>query len=199
MKNLILLITTLVLATMFVACEQQELITDEFTNIAETSIQTADLSDESNAIVVSRNMAMSFTLYAGQDIEAGEVIVDIDEVGGKVTVTYNTYSNWVLGATHLYVGDCEELPLTNKGNPKIGHFPYGEEFDIAQFTATYEIPLADILQDDGCFCLAAHAELLKVRGSEGEGDDEETGWADWNTEFDGNRWGGFSEICLTGS
>lgn len=203
MKNLILL-TILALATMFVACEQQELLTEEFTNVAETSIPIADLSDESNAVGMSRNLSTVFTLYGGQTIEAGEVTLVIDEAAGTATITYTTNDNWTLGTTHLYIGDCDEMPMTRKGNPKIGHFPYTTEGELAQNEAGHSIQLADFLDKfeqtgvaSGCFCLAAHAELLRAASSnDTEGGSEETGWADWNTEFDGNRWGGYNEICL---
>lgn len=203
MKNLILL-TILALATMFVACEQQEIITDEIINVAETSIQMEGLSNESNAVGISKNLSTVFTLYAGQDIDAGEVTLVIDEAAGVARINYTTNGNWVLGTTHLYIGDCDEIPMTGSGNPKIGHFPYTTEGELAQNEAGHSIQLADFLDKfeftgvaSGCFCMAAHAELLKAAGSgDTEGDAEETGWADWNTEFDGKRWGGYNEICL---
>lgn len=69
----------------------------------------------------------------------------------------------------------------------------------------YTIPLSEVELTDGdggsgaasCAYVAAHAELHKSCSDEGsEGDAEETGYAAWDIEFEGNRWGGLVEYCF---
>jgi len=176
--------------TFFTACEQTEMITDD-------TIQTTNLQSRADAV---------YTLYAGQDIEAGTV--SITNTGTDLVVTYETNDCWSVGTTHLYVGTAEDLPMTGSGNPKHGKFPYAQEVEVPSNTATYTIPLADIEFTQqamaggsgvvNCLYVAAHAELHNdcFDGGEETGDKEETGYAAWDTEFDGERWGGLIEYCM---
>jgi hypothetical protein len=74
---------------------------------------------------------------------------------------YNTTGGWVMTETHLaVVSDPTLFPMTKTGNPKVGHFPYGEE-DI--FTETWEkiIELSVIPAVTGQeLFIAAHAVVL---------------------------------------
>ncbi len=195
--------------TFFTACEQTEMITDN-------TLKTVNLQDRADAV---------YTLYAGQDIEAGTVTVTSTDT--DLVVTYETNDCWSLGTTHLYAGTAEDLPMTGAGNPKHGQFPYAQEveedslgnpvelLDVVIFT----IPLSEIEMTEqamegvsaelSCLYVAAHAELYndcfvpetseEVEEDEDEvetGDEEETGYAAWDTEFDGNRWGGLIEYCM---
>ena len=65
-----------------------------------------------------------FPLYAGQDIPVGTVYVWND--GTNLTITYDTTdSDWVMTETHLAVVDkFDDFPMTKKGNPIPGQFPY---------------------------------------------------------------------------
>lgn len=48
-----------------------------------------------------------------------------------------------------------------------------------------------------CFIFAPHAELFKITAtSDTTTVQEETGWGEWTTEFDGSRWGGYNEFCF---
>lgn len=76
-------------------------------------------------------------LLAGQDIVAGTVTVTVIDDGEELwlCVTYDTYDteedNWKLVETHFAITAIAEfpdgIPQTKKGNPKVGHFPYGDD------------------------------------------------------------------------
>ena len=116
-------------------------------------------------------------LIAGQEVYAGQVLYANDE--NNLYVQYVTEGEWLLSEVHLYVGLYGELPIGKKGNPKIGHFPYAEEY-LETNTYTFTIPLDEIAGD--CFTIAAHAvvykevevyemdELTRIR-------EEETAWS----------------------
>jgi len=100
-----------------------------------------------------------FTLYAGQTIPVGTVTVSND--GDDLTVIYNTTDGWVMTETHLaVVTEYGDFPMTKKGNPKVGHFPYGGE-DI--FTETWKktIELEDFNAWQELY-IAAHVATEKV-------------------------------------
>ncbi len=205
MKKLFFL-AALCATTLFIACEQTEVITD-------TAMQSINLENRA---------AGTYTLYAGQDIEAGTVNVEV--IGEDLVVTYQTNECWSAGTTHLYVGTAEDLPLNGAGNPKHGQFPYAQEVEEDTLgnplelldVVTYTIPLAELEvtemeMEDGsgavsCVYIAAHAELYNdcyqetseepAEDAEDTGDAEETGYAAWDTEFDGSRWGGLIEYCF---
>ena len=57
-----------------------------------------------------------------------------------------------------------------------------------------DIPLSGA---KNCLTIAPHAELFKiVMDTDTTTTQEETGWAEWTTEFEGNRWGGYSQFCF---
>jgi len=100
----------------------------------------------------------SFTLYAGQDIRVGDVLVWNDE--DNLYVKYLiTDPDWCITETHLHVAaSFEDIPQTKKNNPIPGQFNYKEEHDcVTEYT--YTIPLTW----EPCteFYIAAHAEVIK--------------------------------------
>jgi hypothetical protein len=96
------------------------------------------------------------TLWAGQNIDVG--VVEVWNDGVELHVIYNTTDPWVMTETHLaVVTDINDFPTNKAGNPKVGHFPYGEE-NI--FTDTWEeiIELSAIPAGAGQeLFIAAHA------------------------------------------
>jgi hypothetical protein len=114
------------------------------------------------------------TLWAGQNIDAGKVIVAVE--GDKLIVTFVTHDSWVMNATHLYV---DTVPPEHSAP---GQFPYKHE-DLDGVTVDeYVIPLAEIgVGCDETVYLAAHAELYNPETGQ-----EETGWGE-GEEF-GNGW-----------
>lgn len=132
---------------------------------------------------------MEVTLWAGQNHNSGTVTVQNDS--DNLYVTYTTINGWQLQHTHLYVGHCDSIPTTNSGNPRIGHFPYSTPHNPRVTSFTYTIPLSDL---DDCFCVAAHAELVKVN-DDGEIIQTETGWGEGET-IGGNSWAMKFEYCI---
>jgi len=128
------------------------------------------------------------TLWAGQTIDAGDLLVSNDDF--FLYVTYATSGGWELQLTHLAVADdLSGIPQTKKGNPIPGRFAYAAEHDPTVTTYTYVIPLSDlgILADD-VLVIAAHAEVIN-------GDWEETAWAG-ELEFPGRNWATYIEYTL---
>ncbi|MHC4990631.1 MAG: hypothetical protein ACYTGC_06585 [Planctomycetota bacterium] len=132
------------------------------------------------------------TLFAGQTIDAGTVCVEI--VGSDLVVTYATTGGWELVETHLWVGtDIGDMPQTRKGNPRIGHFPYGFD-DLAGATSSaMAIPLEELgfqcPAENATIFVAAHAALRLSDG--GGGFQTETGWADGDRFVEQGSWGTF--------
>ena len=122
-----------------------------------------------------------FTLYADQDIDVGTVSVWDDCV--DLYVKYETTGGWVMTETHLaVVANSNDFPMTKKGNPIPGQFPYQCCYDETEeewlfvkkpedlvgtcdadgndllTEITYIIPLGS----DTELHIAAHASLLKL-------------------------------------
>ncbi len=129
------------------------------------------------------NYCTQVDLIAGQNYDSGNVEVVID--GENLLITYTMEGDWVLNASHLFVGDCSERPANKSGNPRIGHFPYSATHSQGTTSYTYSIPLATL---PNCLCIAAHAEVNGPSGNE-------TAWAD-GLPYGGNSWAMYFEYCL---
>lgn len=166
--------------------------------------------------------ASAVTLTAGQSIDAGEVTVTVIDDGGELwlCVTYETEDGWRLVETHFAITESPgDFPQTNKGNPKVGHFPYGDdelgEYDmdgnlIGGEVSYNECILLSELGVEGVAVgetvyIAAQASLLNldnIVGSVPDTDPEvfiyqqETGWGD-GTEFAEDRnWAMYFELVI---
>ena len=138
------------------------------------------------AVIVDCDTVFSTDLIAGQTNPIGSVTVSIS--GDNMLVSYLTTGDWVIDETHVFVGDCSDIPLSGGCNPQFGLFPYTMDHIPAIQSYTYEIPLATV---DSCFCFIAHAAVSNpVTG------DEETAIGNGDYDFPGNRWGWISTICL---
>lgn len=129
-------------------------------------------------------------LIAGQNMTSGSITVQND--ADSVYVTFATTNGWVLGKTHLYVGDLAGVPTTQSGNPQIGNFPYQHTFSPYVTSDTYAIAIADL---PPCFIVAAHAEthLLDANGNVIQ---TETSWGQ-GTQFNSSgSWAMYSEYCV---
>lgn len=163
----------------FFSCEKEELTpTDE-------APESTNVTLESTSPCGS---TMEQTLYAGQNIDAGTVSVSND--ADNLYVTYTATNGWEMVETHLYVGNCNEIPTSGNGNPQIGLFPYTEDHNPSVTNYTYTIPLADL---DDCYCVAAHTALVQY-DSQGNVIASETGWADGESMSDGS-WAMSFEYC----
>ncbi|WP_299437676.1 hypothetical protein [uncultured Aquimarina sp.] len=214
----------ILLVTISASCENETFTSIDQSNEIKTGVNVKMLTVSADGNPYTTN------LMAGQHHIAGTITVTSDGVNAYVTYktncssdegegdsssfkSTNTNGSWTLKATHLYVGTCEDMPMTKKGNPKIGKFPYKTEHFGGVNEYTYTIPLSDIGE---CFCLAAHAEVDCGECTEDNNDDdtdnpptatlksnddgnnycgEETAWATGDG-FPGNSWAMYTEICL---
>jgi hypothetical protein len=135
--------------------------------------------------------ATEVTLLAGQTMNAGTVSVTND--ANYYYVTYTTANGWLLTQTHLYVGNCANIPVNNPGNPIPGQFPYaGSHNNIT--TYTYQVPIAAIGAGN-CGCIAAHCVVVKLNSNGGVAS-QQTGWgAGTQINLGSGNWGTKFEYC----
>ena len=104
-------------------------------------------------------------------------------------VEYSTIGDWYLTETHLaVVTDWNDFPMTKKGNPKVGHFPYKHE-GLDSTYDEYIIPLEVDWELGTTLYIAAHAVVEKRLDTCVL--QEETAWANCggiNAFFPGNNW-----------
>ena len=129
---------------------------------------------------------LTSNLIAGQNYVAGQVSAHVE--GDLIIITYTTNEDWVINATHLSIGNCNEqwVPTTGSGNPKVGKFAHSSEHSegINQVSYTLEVGVIDYE-----FCFAAHAEVTGPTGNE-------TAWAE-GPAFSGNSWAMYVEALLS--
>lgn len=144
--------------------------------IEEESSNDLDLVEEESAVALTAGTravevpicldpcrdVQEVRLMAGQYYEAGKVYVVNNRE--NLYVAYETTGEWKMKAIHLYVGACDKLPVNKSGNLVPGQFPYKVEFDGLKTFYYVEIPLDTL--PEGCVCVAAHAEVVKVVNGE---------------------------------
>ena len=167
-----------VLMITLVSCQKQSV--SSITPIETSSYSIASASSNSFGCAATK---VSF--IAGQNIDAGTIEVSND--ANFIYVTYNTANGYVLTATHLFVGNCEIVPVNAKGNPVPGQFPYKNTHNnITSFT--YQVPISAIGLG-ACGCVAAHAAVVKL-DSKGLVVDAQTAWGAGTAITPGNgNWG----------
>jgi len=154
-----------------------------------------ELGSSQQEIIEINEDSTCVTLFAGQTVDAGQVCVSVDNTvdtsavcgagsAGVLSVEFLTSGGWELEEAHLAVGDeLADIPMTNKGNPKIGNFPYNSGDITGATSHTFSVPLCELGLDASLTeCdpvnafLAAHAALRKDNG---DGTYQtETGWGD---------------------
>jgi hypothetical protein len=128
---------------------------------------------------------VEITLWAGQDIDVGSVMVSID--GGTLCVAIQTTGGWVLTETHVAVAtELDSIPQTGSGNPQVGQFLFQTEHNPPVTSFSYCTDPLDYLYEAGDVFIAVHArvELLDESGNPVQ---EETAWAD-GLPFPGRNW-----------
>lgn len=117
------------------------------------------------ALIAPVYVMSDVSMCAGQSMDIGVITVTNDEV--NLYVSYEiTDPGWYLAETHVAVGD--DIPVTKKGNPVPGQFPYACDLDgslEAYCVAT--IPRGDL---QGDVDIAAHAAVFQLAG-DGCGED----------------------------
>ncbi len=212
MRGTIYVFMSLLLLT-FIGCNNNDELVDNQENVESSFFQ---LIENTNNLAAKSSSAKGVVIFqtdlmAGQHYVAGSVTISVDKT--DLTITYSTNDDWVLNETHLYAGEKDLIPVTKKGNPKIGKFPYkGEHDGVNEFS--YSIPLAD-LKDIECFTVAAHAVVTRVSskttsaqargGKKGRkkkikncnndgGSGTETAWGA-GTPFAGRSWAMYTSFC----
>lgn len=146
-------------------------------------------------------------LLAGQTILAGKVCFTIEN-NDTVIVTYITENGWELEEAHLWIGNTlDGYPMTPKGNPKIGNFPYNSGNIAGATEFSFTVPLGSILDLDfdnlDQYCpdglsssiyALAHASLRKEDGSGGY--QTETGWGDGQRVVQRGNWATRTSVII---
>ena len=127
--------------------------------------------------------AMDVTLWADQDVDVGTLTVEV--IGDDLVVTYAITAPWVLGETHLYVGEL----APKKSAP--GRFPYGPD-DVAE-EGKYVIDLEGFT---GTLYIAAQAEVTNPDEIDPDTElpREESVWADGTQIRPGKNWAMYFEF-----
>lgn len=172
--------------------------------IADTSDRVLDswvlLEGDSLTIAEPDCPAQAVPLLADQDTDIGTVLVAEDE--DSLNVTYTTTGDWYMSETHLHVAeDCEDVPQTGSGNPKVGQFEYSTSHDPAVQEYTVEIPLDSDWKSGDSLCIAAHAAVFQDHNDNGtyesDFDREETAWGDGERFTERGNWATYFEyeVC----
>jgi hypothetical protein len=144
-------------------------------------------------------------LFAGQDIEAGTVCVEVIDNGDteELCLTYTTTGGWELVETHFWLGeDLEDMPQTNKGSPKVGNFPYhsGDITGQTEYTVCVDLNQfgTEGGADDLCGMLLYAAAHAVVRKDNGDGTYQtETAWGDGGRMVEKGNWATYFTIGLS--
>lgn len=141
-----------------------------------------------------------FTLYAGQDINAGTVCVNV--TNNSLNVTYTTTGGWELTEAHLWAGrSAAQIPQNKAGNPVPGQFPYNSGNITGQTTYTVSIPLDNLALQFACptvdatYYLVAHAAVRKPLADGSY--QAETGWSEGGRITSKGSWATYSTFTLT--
>jgi hypothetical protein len=148
-----------------------------------------------SSIKASAGNPDEFTIWAGQNINAGTMSVWNDSV--NIYVKFNLIDGWLLEQTHVQldtdlVGDW----IHDNGTPVPGQFDYIMSFNPMVATYIQVIPLADYMYEIGdTIVIAAHASVKKYDPSSG-GYQQETAWGGDNPG-PGPRWWFYMYYVIT--
>lgn len=169
------------IALTFTACE-----TENSPVSSKSTIQSKASFDDITTIA---DLTACYTtdLTAGQHYDAGDINIYFDLT--NVYVEYKTSDNWFIKKTHLYVGNCELIPVNKRGIPIPGRFPFQSSFPNGTQSVVYSINKASLPE---CFCISAHSEVFRVEN--GEEVQSETAWGE-GTRFVPSNWSMFFSVC----
>ncbi len=158
----------------------------------------ANAQDCYTPIVVAENGVQTQTIYAGQNIDAGNITIYVD--GDNLNVTFTATDGWEFTETHLWVGQSlADLPATKKGNPSPGQFPYKSGDITGEVTSSFLIPLEDVgfvcSEEEQVFYVAAHSALRKWNDYT-ETYQTETGWGDGPRIVHRGSWATYFTVTL---
>jgi len=156
MKKFYLLLTVVALIFAGTACNNDLLQQDDSMSVKSSeSLAIINVNGEDIEVCGTQ----TYTLWAGQTINAGTLVVSNDET--NLYVTYNTTGTF--NTLHLWVGtDLSLVPSNPQGIPVPGQFPY--TYNVNGGTSyTFTIPLASIPSFSKCgdlIYIVAHAEVI---------------------------------------
>ncbi len=149
--------------------------------------------------------AETVILKAGQSIDAGTVTVSYD--GVNLCVTYETEGDWELVETHFAIATSPgDIPQNKNGNPKVGHFLYGDD-ELGEYEEIEGIfvlvggkdsheECIELELEVGTYIIAAQAKLVNTEEIDDEGNLViESGWGEGD-EFDGKNWAMYFEFTV---
>jgi hypothetical protein len=154
---------------------------NELSQLSLSAEAGAPLTESSGA--ASCVVPVTTPLMAGQHTNVGSVTVTNDET--NVYVTYQTTGSYLVKKTHLYVGSCTAIPVSNSGNPRIGQYPYQTNHGTGINSFTYTIARSSL--PAGCICVSAHAEVVAYNAA-GTVIFSQTGWGFGEQINDGGSW-----------
>lgn len=122
-------------------------------------------------------------LIAGQSMNIGDVTVTYLNASNIVIDYQITDINWCLTETHLDVQlDPANFPQTGSGNPKVGHFAYGQTLGcVSSWSQTINLNTFPDWTEGDVLYIAAHANVRDQSLI------EETAWGEGDP-FPGNNW-----------
>lgn len=144
----------------------------------------------------------SVDLIAGQNIDAGDVIVTNDEE--NLYITYSTQypehaeeDGWLISETHFHIADSlDGIPQTKKNNPIPGQFDYQYEYSPPISEVTYTLSLADLGYSGGDeLYIATHAVVGQWVDGEEPVFETETAWGD-GPGFLGKNWAMYFQYTI---
>ncbi|MEN8123601.1 MAG: hypothetical protein ABFR32_00615 [Bacteroidota bacterium] len=165
MKKITLLFSAILIVSLsFYSCEQNQL--DPSDPNATDFVEGKTLNKISNSEDIRYCYQEEVCLWAGQHIDAGNIIVGNDDTNLYVTV--NSEEGFQNGEENIKIWVGTELP---DKRPNAGHFPYKVTVASGETTATYQIPLSDIYDpEDECsphqFYVLVHADVIADGGDE---------------------------------
>lgn len=163
--------------------------------IADTSDRILDswVLLEGNSLTIGEPEcpATATRLLAGQDVDVGTVLAVEDE--DSLNVTYTTTGDWYMSKTQLHVAeDCDDIPQTGSGNPKVGRFELSATHDPPVQEYTFEVPLDSAWESGDTLCIAAHADVFQDKNDNGtfesDVDREETAWGEGDRFTERGNW-----------
>jgi hypothetical protein len=135
----------------------------------------------------------------GNGATVGEVAVTFD--GSSITVSFTVDEPYRLLEAHAAAAaDCEDIPQTGGGNPKVGKFEASWKSPDLEGADEIPLTLSNGYTPGSEICIAAHAVVYDTDG--GETVEEaiensvESAWAD-GEEFPGKSWATHFPFTLT--
>jgi len=141
----------------------------------EVEDQSLKSSLTSTSSIGAPGYAQAVDLIAARTEDIGAIHCWIKD--DTLHVLYSTDGNWTLAETQLIVAESlEEIPTTNHGNPRVGHFPCKKEHESPVTEYRYSLELNEWgFEDANELIIAAHADVLLL-SEEGDFEREEGAW-----------------------